>query len=112
LSIHGVGEGIAAMAVVLIDKARLRNPFPPQDRAGMDVKPDVHVRRVLFRIGAAQDGSVASAIQAARWLNPACPGDLNEPLWNIGRTTCHPTSPECPSCPVTRECGRVGLEMR
>ncbi len=109
LSVHGVGEGIAAMIVVLIDKAGLREPFPPEDRAGMDVKPDVHVRRVLFRIGIAQSSTIEAALDAARRLNPACPGDLNEPLWDIGRTFCHAFGPRCSCCPITKYCKRTGL---
>jgi endonuclease III len=109
LSIYGVGEGIASMAVVLIEKARLREPFPPEDRKTMDIKPDVHLRRVLCRIGVARDQTVNEALRASRWLNPSCPADLNEPLWDIGRMTCHASAPECHLCPIDGYCARVGV---
>jgi hypothetical protein len=50
LSIHGVGPGIASMAVLLIEAA-FPIHFDDLDRKDMDIKPDVHTVRVLYRLG-------------------------------------------------------------
>ena len=103
LSIHGVGPGIANMTILLIEKA-FRYRFADLDRKKMDIKPDVHTKRVLFRIGASKDETDQSAIDAARIMNPNFPGELDGPLWWVGRNWCHSTSPECNNCPLSENC--------
>jgi len=104
-SIFGVGEGIANMAVLLIEKAwRIR--FDDLDRPHMDIKPDVHTTRVLYRLGAAEGTSTWDAIEAARRLNPSFPGALDGALWLIGRGWCRPMAPDCNNCPVVACCAR------
>lgn len=44
--IYGVGEGIARMVVLLLERVR-GVQFPDSNRRLMDIKPDVHTRRVL-----------------------------------------------------------------
>jgi hypothetical protein len=105
-SIYGVGPGIASMTVLLIETAwGVR--FPDLDRPRMDIKPDVHTMRVLYRLGAADATSETAAIAAARRLNPAFPGGLDGALWLIGRNWCHATAPDCAGCPVAACCPRA-----
>lgn len=103
LSIHGVGPGIANMTVLLIEKA-FRYRFDEEDRKRMDIKPDVHAMRVLYRLGLNSICSDTEAVLAARALNPECPGAVDGPLWWIGRNFCHPRKPDCRSCPVDNLC--------
>jgi endonuclease III len=105
-AIHGIGEGIASMVVVLLEKYRGVRFL---DRARMNVKADVHVQRVLYRLGAARGRSEAEAISAATALNPEYPGDLDQALWTIGQRWCHESTPQCVSCPITDLCMRAGL---
>jgi endonuclease III len=102
-SIHGVGEGIANMAVLLIEAA-FKVRFSDLDHTRMDIKPDVHTKRVLFRLGVSKAETEQAAIEAARLLHPAYPGELDGALWIIGRKWCHPINLECPQCPMTRVC--------
>jgi len=44
--IYGIGPGISAMVLNLLNRAG-EITFSPEDLAGMDPKPDVHLRRVL-----------------------------------------------------------------
>ncbi len=103
LSIHGVGPGIANMAVLLIEMA-----FSVRfnDRKGMDIKPDVHTVRVLYRLGVSDAKTEQAAVDAARRLSPEFPGAVDTPLWNIGRTWCHATSPVCHECCVEEVCAK------
>ncbi|MHB9034986.1 MAG: hypothetical protein ACYC6L_18300 [Anaerolineae bacterium] len=111
LSIFGVGPGIANMTVLLIERG-FGVCFSDLDRRRMDIKPDVHTMRVLYRLGVAAVIREDEAIMAARDLNPAFPGDIDEPLWLVGRKWCSVSSPNCPACPLQDACAMVGLSIR
>lgn len=102
-SIHGVGNGIANMAVLLIEKA-FPIRFNDLDRVRMDIKPDVHTMRVLYRLGVSDNLSEQEAIDAARFLSPEFPGAVDGALWYIGRSWCYATTPKCSACPVEFVC--------
>jgi endonuclease III len=103
VSIHGVGPGIANMGVLLIEKA-FGIRFSDLDRTRMDIKPDVHTVRVLYRLGASEAETAEAAIAATRRVNPSFPGELDAPLWEIGRRWCFATQPNCPDCPMNEIC--------
>ena len=105
-SIHGVGEGIASMAVILLQRCR-NVRFP--DWSNMDVKPDVHVQRVLYRLAVAPGMSEGEALRAAANLNPEYPGALDPSLWVIGRRWCKDNAPFCSDCIMNDLCPKVGL---
>lgn len=75
----------------------------------MDVKPDVHVQRVLYRLGVAPSMSEAEALRAAAHLNPEYPGALDSSLWVIGRRWCKDNAPLCTDCIMNDLCPKVGL---
>ena len=77
--------------------------FRGQERE-IDVKPDVHVKRVFKRTGITQTEYESEAVTAARRLNPDFPGELDWPAWDIGMKWCRPTSPLCRDCPLTAAC--------
>ncbi len=106
--IYGVGPGIANMSVLLIEKA-YGISFSDMDRKTMDIKPDVHTMRVLFRLGVSHEISEAAAVKAARKLNPEFPGEIDGALWSIGRNWCHAYNPDCAECPMSKICVRIGL---
>jgi len=107
-SIHGVGSGIANMGVLLIEKA-FGMRFRDLDRSGMDIKPDVHTMRVLYRLGASDAQTIEAAIAASRLMNPFFPGGLDGGLWEIGRRWCFASNPNCDSCPMTKDCAKLIL---
>jgi endonuclease III len=107
-SIHGVGPGLANMAVLLIEKA-FDVRFDDLDRKEMDIKPDVHTIRVLYRLGVSESRSESAAIEAARRLNPSYPGAVDMPLWYIGREWCSENAPKCNRCRMMEACPKIGL---
>lgn len=107
-SIYGVGQGIANMSVLLIEQA-YDIQFPDLDRRFMDIKPDVHTMRVLYRLGVSDDIAEHAAISAARELNPDYPGAIDGPLWTIGREYCHSQNPACAKCPMNGVCIKKNL---
>ena len=100
-SVSGVGPGIAHMAIRILrdDWGKFRG----QERE-IDVKPDVHVRRVFKRTGLTQTEDARKAVEAVRELNPRFPGELDWPEWDIGINWCRPTNPLCGDCPQTVVC--------
>lgn len=107
--IPGVGPGIASMAVQLVDRL-----FPGElgtgPTAGLDIKPDVHTRRVLYRLGLASEATDRAAHAAARRLMPEYPGRLDGPLWYIGYMWCHAGRPSCDACHMRELCPRRGVD--
>jgi endonuclease III len=106
--VHGVGPGISSMAPLLIEKA-FGIKFTDLDRPGLDVKADVHVMRVLYRLGMILTQTEAAALEATRQMYPAYPGGLDAPLWWIGRNRCHAVMPRCSICPMVSLCCRRGV---
>jgi len=78
--------------------------FNDLDRPHMDIKPDVHTKRVLYRLGMSEREDEIAAIKATRRMNPSWPGALDGALWWIGRYWCRPTNPDCLRCPVNTAC--------
>ena len=106
--VYGVGPGIANMAVLAIEKA-FNSRFSDLDRVQMDIKPDVHTVRVLYRLGLSSSLTEAAAVKAARTANPSFPGELDGILWRIGRRWCLASDPHCADCPVASDCAKVGV---
>jgi endonuclease III len=104
-SIHGVGTGIANMGVLLIEKA-FDVRFSDLDHTDIDIKPDVHTMRVLYRLGVSEAQNESVAVAAARRMHPAYPGELDGALWVIGRRWCRANTPECSVCPMVDVCAR------
>ena len=107
-SIHGVGPGIANMAVLLLERASLYQ-FDERDHLSMDIKPDVQTVKVLFRLGLIQTKSEDDAVHAAYRLNPEYPGAVDSALWRIGRQWCLANNPHCLDCVLHKVCKRQGL---
>ena len=102
--IYGVGPGIANMVVLLLcDQYGF---FQGQEHE-IDIKPDVHVLRVLNRSGLIESEDEGLAICATRRLAPHYPAELDWPSWDIGQRWCHRTNPDCVNCPLTGVCPRL-----
>jgi endonuclease III len=68
------------------------------DAAALDIKPDVHTRRVLQRLGQADEDTDDTAVAAARRMHSANPGRIDGPLWYVGHVWCHAKAPDCSAC--------------
>jgi len=76
-----------------------------RDLSGIDVSPDVHVGRALWRLGLLpRDASADQVIRRGRQMNPSFPGLLDLPLWEVGQSWCHPAEPECAACYMRDVC--------
>ena len=102
LEFNGVGPKIATMATNILARDF---HVPMSDYIGIDVSVDVHVRRVMERMGLIPEGCASDHVRhVARELSPSYPGIIDEPLWEIGRECCHPREPKCSNCSVSSSC--------
>lgn len=101
---EGIGQKKSAMAVELLER---EIHVPLRQLTGSDVAVDVHVRRVFLRTGLADRDDVEHIVAAARSAHPERPGELDYPAWEIGRTWCRPTHPDCDGCPIGVSCPRL-----
>lgn len=108
LQIYGVGPGIANIAVLLLEKA-YNVQFSDLDHSRMDIKPDVHTMRVLYRLGVSAAVNEDEAIRAARHLNPSYPGEIDSSLWWLGRHYCSASNPACNLCPMQDLCRKIDV---
>lgn len=102
--IHGVGPGIANMVVLLL---RDQYGFFQGQEHEIDIKPDVHVLRVLKRSGLIPFESEDLAVSATRRLSPQFPAKLDWPIWDIGQRWCFSSQPDCVHCPLTDVCPQL-----
>ncbi len=105
LEFRGVGQKIATMAANIL----ARNfKIELSDYYSIDISVDVHVRRVFYRLGLIPtDASNEQVIFRARALSPEFPGLLDLPVWEIGRTWCKSSEPNCSECYMQQVCPKV-----
>lgn len=108
LEFDGCGPKIATMAAnILVRDFRV----PVSDKYSIDVSVDVHVRRVMRRLGlVGPNCSDEEIIYRAREMNPKYPGVIDLGLWELGRSCCRPKDPDCGLCSLGHLCG--GSESR
>lgn len=97
----GISQKKAAMAVELLERDL---GVPIVDLNGSDVAYDVHLRRVMLRTGLAERDNVTHMVEVARVLHPQRPGELDFPMWDIGRAWCHKSNPVCGECVLVSLC--------
>ena len=102
LEFDGVGIKIATMATNILARDY---KIPMSDYYSIDISPDVHVTRVMKRVGYVDDyASREQIIYKAREINPEFPGIIDLACFGVGREYCHPKKPNCKDCPLKNEC--------
>lgn len=105
LEFKGSGIKISTMAANILAR-QFRIPF--SDYYSIDISPDVHIIRVMKRMGfVPSNANNDMVIYKARELNPDFPGIIDFSCWEIGRKWCRPRTPNCNDCIVTDECKKV-----
>ena len=105
LEFDGAGPKIASMAANILARD-FKVAFV--DYFSIDVSPDVHVGRVFGRLGLTpREAKPEQLIYRARSLYPVFPGLIDFPVWEIGRTWCKPSRPDCESCDMNDVCAEA-----
>ena len=104
----GIGDALAKMAQFILVRS-YGVGGGEKNKARMRVKPDVHVRRVAYRIGLTtqmRPKPVADEIEA---LGLDSPADFDWAVLDIGRNFCKRTLPLCGECPIVPTCQKQGV---
>ncbi len=105
LKFKGCGIKIATMTANILAR-QFKVEF--SDYYSIDISPDVHINRVMRRMGfVPKDADNTMIIYKARELNPEFPGIIDFSCWEIGRNYCRPTNPICEKCIVKDECKKI-----
>lgn len=106
LEFRGVGPKIATMAAnILVRSFKVRL----KDYYSIDISVDVQVKRVFERLRLIEPGStVEQIVYRARALHPEFPGLFDFPSWEVGRTWCSASSPNCSECDMRQVCPTAG----
>lgn len=93
----GLGPQVSRMVVgALLDEEQVEGTG--------DVKPDVHLKRVLGRALEGREFTEVEVLAATRAMRPSDPWALDWPSWHIGHNWCYASGPHCAECPLTSEC--------
>ena len=102
LEFKGVGQKIATMATNILVRDFKINV---SDKYSIDISVDVHIKRVLSRMGFIVDGdSHEYIVFKAREMNPDYPGVFDLILWELGREVCTSSDPKCDQCNYSSFC--------
>jgi len=108
LEFDGIGENIASMGQFLLVRG-YKVAGGKENQSKMSIKLDVLVRRVLARLGIAEDEKqedekLSTAKTAVAELDLRSPADFDAALWTVGREYCANTEPDCENCPLNTAC--------
>ncbi len=98
--IWGVGPGLAAMMIRTLHD---HFGFFHEEKAEINIKPDVLLVRVFRRAGLTRTDREYEAIAAARRLNPEYPAALDW-AWHVGHNWCKKQNPKCTDCLLSEHC--------
>jgi len=102
LEFDGAGPKVATMAANILVRDL---GVEVSDRYSIDISVDVHVKKVLSRMGFVPEGeSDEYIIYRAREMYPEYPGVFDLILWDLGRTLCRPENSACTSCEWAAQC--------
>lgn len=111
----GISQKKSTMSVnILVNVFKI----PLTNCNNIDISVDVMIRRVFERVGLVpKNASNENIIKKARQLMPSFPGNIDFPVWDIGRNWCSRNKPDCyynevgkdDNCPLVNECQSVKL---
>ena len=100
---EGIGDALAKMAqFILVRDYGIAGG--KESKRYLSVKPDVHLQRVLFRLGISEEETATSVNANVNNMRLRSPADFDWAVWNIGRNYCHSRSPDCSNCPLEAVC--------
>lgn len=102
LQFEGVGIKLASMSANILARA-FKVEF--SEYSSIDISPDVHVRRVMSRLGlVGPKADATEVVYRARSLHPEFPAVLDMAAFSIGRSWCRSRKPLCEDCYMARLC--------
>jgi endonuclease III len=115
LEFDSVGIKIATMAANILSRDY---KIPLKDKYSIDISPDVHVKRVFYRMGLLNidenipfsEIDATKVVYKAREVNPEFPGILDLLCWQIGNQgICTNSKCKCNECKLNPICEKRGV---
>lgn len=78
-----------------------------KNRESMKAKPDILLRRVVYRSGIASDENPKTVIKAIDDLGIEFQPDFDAAAWVIGREFCNKSEPNCGKCQIEDTCQKL-----
>lgn len=106
IEFDGIGDALSKMAQFIL----VRNygvAGGEKSKSNMSFKPDVLVRRVLYRSGICPSERISTAIETIEALHLPSQADFDAAAWVIGREYCKKSGPDCRACPLTKDCNLI-----
>lgn len=101
VSLDGISHKKASLGLLILERDLNYNFI---DKENIDIADDVHIKRVLYRLGLSKDTKRDNIVDAARCIYPNYPGKLTTAVWTIGRNYCSNSNPKCSNCPMNNVC--------
>lgn len=108
----GIGVALSRMATNIL----VRNygvADGRQARSQLFLKPDVLLKRVMYRVGFVENENERAILNAERIMKQEdilrSPADFDAATWAIGRNHCHMNNPDCEGCPISPVCDQIDL---
>lgn len=114
LEFEGIGIKIATMATNILSRDY---HIPMRDLTAIDISPDVHVKRIMYRLGlvSSKDGNwqtinPTEIVNKAALLNIDFPGVFDLLFWDIGNQgICENNHCNAEKCPFSDFCPKIGI---
>lgn len=113
LEFDGIGLKIATMAANLLSRDY---GIPLRDLTAVDISPDVHVKRIMYRLGLVECGGdwqkidSSTIIRKAALLHIDFPGIFDLLFWDIGKKgICENNKCHAERCPFGEFCPKIGI---
>lgn len=102
---EGIGNKLSVMTMgALFDSGQI---LVHKGSNPLDVKVDMHVKRVLGRAlrgTGFEDSEAITVLEETRQMYPPIPYLLDQALYYLGKDTCHKNNPDCENCFLRSEC--------
>ena len=99
----GIGDALAKMGQFALVRGH-GVAGGERSKRYMCVKPDVHVKRVAYRLGLVSSERTQTVATELAGLRLRSPADFDLAVWRVGQRHCHASTPDCDKCPLIAVC--------
>jgi len=105
MKFHGIADALAKMAQFeLVRDYGVAGS--KESKQYLKAKPDIHVSKVLYRMGLSQNETPRSAVNCIEKANVSSQADLDAVLFKVGHNFCLKSKPLCDECPLKAYCDK------
>ncbi|MBF0420062.1 MAG: hypothetical protein HQL78_07840 [Magnetococcales bacterium] len=99
----GIGDALAKMAQFILVRS-YGVAGGKKNKHLLSIKPDIHLRRVLYRCGITSSEKTSVTTDEIGSLKLKSPADFDAACWYIGKEFCGKSDRKCATCPLSGDC--------